>query len=243
MKMQKLKLFCLPYAGASARIYLPWQKQIGEFIQIVPVELSGRGEMFETPFYNNINEAVTDLYNRLHSQFQTGDFAFFGHSLGSLIVFELCRRLKELNQKMPVHIFLSGGGTPDIPKSVDKTIHNLPDDEFANEILKLGGTPQMLFTDRQLAETFIPILRADYKLFENYQYGGINPLNVDMTILHGRDDQLTKGKIDGWKKHTIKSCTIYEIDGGHFFIHQKSNDVLKIINNVLLNKKTISSFN
>lgn len=231
--MKRLKLFCFPYAGASARVYMPWQKLVGELIQIVPVELSGRGELFETPFYDSIDEAVDDLYQRLYEQFQTGDFAFFGHSMGSLIAFQLCCRLMTLNQKMPVHIFLSGGNAPDTPKSDGKFIHSLPDEEFAAEILKLGGTPPALFSDRQLAATFIPILRADYKMFESYNYNRTSPINTDMTIFHGKDDQLTKGKVEGWKKHTSKNCTIYEIEGDHFFIHQKTKDVLKIINTEL----------
>ena len=40
----RLRLFCLPYAGGSAvRIYGAWDRYLPADIEVVPVELAGRG--------------------------------------------------------------------------------------------------------------------------------------------------------------------------------------------------------
>lgn len=52
------KLFCLPYAGSSCNIYYPWKSKFPSSIEIVPIELAGRGKRFDEPQYKEFNQAV-----------------------------------------------------------------------------------------------------------------------------------------------------------------------------------------
>jgi surfactin synthase thioesterase subunit len=51
--MQKLKLFCVPYAGGSAKTFLGWKKWLDPGIELIPVELAGRGARVKDQFYGN----------------------------------------------------------------------------------------------------------------------------------------------------------------------------------------------
>lgn len=43
MRPPLVSLLCLPCAGASATMYLRWRRLLPKWIQVVPVELPGRG--------------------------------------------------------------------------------------------------------------------------------------------------------------------------------------------------------
>lgn len=228
-----IKLFCVPYAGGSAAVYSTWQKYLSPSIQVYPVELSGRGRRFREKLNNNIQQVVDDIYENIKDEIESTNYALFGHSMGNLIVFELAHKLKEMKHKAPVHIFFSGRSAPDIEREYEG-IYKMPDDEFAEEILSLGGTPEEVFKNKTLANIFIPILKADYETIETYEYKEkSNKLGVDITVLYGKQDALNKSSMEEWRNHTSQNCKIYSFDSGHFFINDKKEEVLNIINDTL----------
>jgi surfactin synthase thioesterase subunit len=96
-------------------------------------------------------------------------FAFFGHSMGALIAFELVRHLRRQQRPTPVHLFVSGHGAPelDTPRS---PIHQLPHHAFIEELCRLNGTPDEVFKNEELLELLLPALRADFAVCEEYVY-------------------------------------------------------------------------
>ena len=65
--MQKTKLFCFPHAGGSAFSYAKWKNHFNPYIEVVPVELAGRGYRIEENLYQSMEEAVNDVYNKISS--------------------------------------------------------------------------------------------------------------------------------------------------------------------------------
>ncbi len=233
--MKKIKLFCLPYAGGSANVYVNWRRNLANNIELCPVELAGRGRRYDDSFYEDIDAAVEDIYKTLETQILNTKFALYGHSMGSILAFELSHRLQERLGVLPKHIFFSGHSAPDVP-SRDKKMHLLPDEKFKHELLSLGGTPKEILEEEELLELFLPMLRADFKIIENYLYKDRkSKLNCDITVLNGKQDDLTLKEITEWRKHTDKHCKIIMFSGGHFFINDNGEDIVKIINDTLNN--------
>ncbi|MEM5672660.1 thioesterase domain-containing protein [Bacillus cereus] len=106
--MNTVKLICLPYAGGSARIYNTWVHLLDEKIEVVCPELAGRGKRFNEPFYKNLKEAVDDIYKNIEPIVNSGPYALFGHSMGSLLTFELYYKLKREGHCEPEAIFFQG---------------------------------------------------------------------------------------------------------------------------------------
>lgn len=232
--MSKIKLFCFPYAGGSAAIYMKWTKLLNNNIEVIPVELPGRGKRFVEPLSENINEVVNDIFNFIVKHLDGTPYALFGYSMGSWIAFELIRKIKSHGHNSPIHAFFAAKEAPHI-KRKSKNLHKLPTDEFSNEILKLGGTPREIFENEELRDIFITILKADYKIVETYNFTAhSSPLDCNITVFSGKEDEYKTEDIMGWQELTKKGCTIHTFDGGHFFIHDKLHDVVSIVNKTLI---------
>ncbi|TCO70415.1 thioesterase II family protein [Marinisporobacter balticus] len=233
--INKIKLFCLPYAGGSATIYWQWKKYMHSSIQICPVEMAARGSRFSEPFYKDMAAAVEDLLSQIVDSLDGSQYAFFGHSMGSLIVYELVHALKAFGYEEPQHIFFSGRYPPHIIDN--EKLHLLHDDEFMKEIFKYGGFTQQDVQEKELLDFLLPILKEDYKLLSTYNYKPKDSkFGCDITILNGlQDDAAMKFNPEEWKDYTNKKCLFYTFEGGHFFIKETAKEVVEIINHTIGN--------
>lgn len=230
-----IKLYCLPYAGGSAMTYTRWKKNLNGMIQLCPIELAGRGKRFTEPYYNSLSEAVDDIYQLIKPELDSGPYAFYGHSMGSRLVYELVRKIEALPHPKPVHLFLSGGNPPHLKKN-EKVYHTMPEEQFKTEIFNMGGTPREVFEHKELLEIFIPLLRADYKILETYEFQPDSMVfNCGITLFNGKADTEVSGvEIREWQRYTKIPCPIHEYEGGHFFIHDFMEDIVQIINDTLI---------
>ena len=89
----RLRLFCFPYAGGGAAVYRSWGGLLPREIQPCPVNLRGRGSRFTEAPLERL-EAVTESLAEELAPHLDVPFAFFGHSMGALIAFELTRLLR-----------------------------------------------------------------------------------------------------------------------------------------------------
>ena len=233
--MYKVKLFCLPYAGGSASIYIKWKRYLSDRIELHPVELAGRGKRMKSMTYSSLEEVVEDVYKSIRYELNDGvPYAIFGHSMGGMITYELACKLRELNCRNPMHVFFSGIYPPHI-KRKEKLLHLLSDEEFKDEILKLGGTDKELFEYKELVEIFMHLLRADYKIVETGNYFEKDyKLDFDISALGGREDADIKvNDLYEWQRYTNKKCSVHEFDGGHFFVNSDITGVTDVINRAL----------
>lgn len=233
--MDKIKLFCIPYAGGSAMVYLTWKKHLHNRIELVPVELAGRGRRFSEPLYRSAEEAVEDIFNRISGELESSPYALFGHSMGSLLAYELTRKILASKLQEPLHVFFSGRHPPYAPGE-KKGLHLLPDEEFIAEFYKLGGINEELLKNKELLDIFVPIIRADYRIVEEHIHkGDIPKLNSNISALNGKNDTFIVNKdISRWKECTNKNCRFYEFNDGHFFINSYREEVTSVINDTLL---------
>lgn len=231
--MKKIKLYCIPHAGSSVLAYLKLKKYLHPNMELVLQELAGRGSRINESYYNTIEEAASDVYESIKNQIDDTCYAILGHSMGSLITFELCHKIQKEGHNLPMHVFFSGRGAPHIKPKM-QIMHNLPEDEFINEILNMGGTPPELFSNTEMSRIFLPILRADYKLVETYAYREKDEkLNVDISILYSNEDKMIEGDVNEWSMYTDKRCHYNRFDGGHFFLFKNISAFMQVIHEKL----------
>lgn len=234
-RMSKIKLFCFPYAGGSAQVYNKWDKTLHPNIELVLVELAGRGRRIDEPFYDNFEELIDDIFNQIKSDILSHSYALFGHSLGALIAYELTEKIKQHEMVGPKHIFYSGKSVPHVEKEREIIYHLLNDKEFKTEVIKLGGTPPEFFQHPELAELFLPVLKNDFKMAEKYVFSeSIQRYSGDITVLLGKEDVFTAEQCHQWSAYTSGVCKLLYFNGGHFFIHDEMNRISDIINSTLI---------
>lgn len=233
--LDKIKLICLPYAGGSARVYSKWVNMLDKSIEVISPELTGREKRYNEPYYENLKEAVEDIYKNIRLIIDSGPYSLFGHSMGSLLTFELYYKLKEKGHREPEAIFFSGKAAPNIP--VKEKVHLYSEKQILKKISSLGGTPKEVLDNKDILNFYLPIIRADYKIIETYEYKQKNSLiSSPCHILYGSEDDIALEELLAWENHTYDIPKFYEICGGHFFIKDQENMVTSLLNQVLLGK-------
>lgn len=226
----------MPYAGGiSEFIYSNWKRVlINEKIEIVPIELSGRGKRSGESNYNSIKEAVEDIYNYICNDFKGKNYAIFGHSMGGLLTYELTKKIEETNIKKPKHIFVSGRAAAEFcPTKKERSMMSMKNGDFINEILKLEGTSKSIFQNEELRNIFLPILRNDYFMIGNYIHD-FKKINTPITVMHGESDTIEYENVKSWKNYTNSDFDIKTFEGGHFFIREQRDEILDVIKSTLL---------
>ena len=82
----RVSLYCLPFAGGSASYFSDWSDDLGEGIELVPVQLPGRGARLTEPPAERV-AAVADVVAGLIASASTRPL-LFGHSMGAILAFE-----------------------------------------------------------------------------------------------------------------------------------------------------------
>lgn len=235
--MSKIRLFCFPYAGGSAVIYNKWQPWLHPKIELIPVELAGRGRRIQEALYKDLPDIIEDVFREVSPKINGAPYALFGHSMGGMIAYELAQKIIDCRLPRPEHIFFSGRRAPHSKRKDRKQYHLMDDDTFIREVVELGGTPPEFFQHPELAELFLPLLRSDFKMSELATYDEpLRPLDTDISVLLGKEEDLIAEECDAWKYHGSRRCTIHYFNGGHFFLHDETEQIVGIINNVLAKK-------
>jgi surfactin synthase thioesterase subunit len=232
--MNRAKLYCFPYAGGASSAYNSWKPFLNTSIELRAVELAARGRRMRDPNYDSIDDAVDDVFNIVKDELTECPYALFGHSMGSMIAFELYYKIKDSGLPLPVHIIFSGRAAPQISRDGKRKLHHLPDDQFKKEMLEMGGTPKEFFEHPELLEVFLPLLRGDFRLTETYNHTEKDtPIDCDITVLSGKEDEDSVEEVEAWRVHAQNGCDIRYFDGGHFFIHDETERVVGIVNNAV----------
>jgi surfactin synthase thioesterase subunit len=230
--MEKINLICFPYAGASVYSYISLMKAFPAFINPIPIELPGRGKRIADCLITEMAPAIDECFKQIEV-FMHKPYAFYGHSMGALFAFLLSRRIFS-NDKLPkpLHLFLSGAGSPGHRKK-GVIRHLLPRDQFIQEIKNMGGTPHAIFEDEGLLNFYEPILRADFSIIENYKYQKEKKLPVPISVFIGTNDEEAKENATLWKEETSNEFSLLEFTGNHFFIFEHLEEMTKTIGGIL----------
>jgi medium-chain acyl-[acyl-carrier-protein] hydrolase len=228
----KLRLYCFAYAGGSAHQFLPWQAALGPDIEVAAFQLPGRGPRLAEPPIAAMAPLLDALAARLAAQLDSParlPFAFFGHSLGGLLAFELARLCQRRGMAMPERIVVSACNAPR-GRPAPRMLHRLDDAGLVDALRDYNGTPPAALADPELMALLLPAIRADFALVENYQYLPGPLLDVPLTVLAGRADRHVQAdRLPRWREETHGAHALHTFDGGHFFIHEQQRAVVDCI--------------
>ncbi|WP_305883644.1 thioesterase II family protein [Chroococcidiopsis sp. CCNUC1] len=223
-----LRLFCFHYAGGSGLSFRPWLDWLPLNVEGCLVELPGHGMRLSEPPFTRLEPLIAALHQALLPSF-TKPFVFFGHSMGALVSFELARRLRREQHPLPLHLFVSGQRSPQIPDP-DRPIHALPDSEFLDELRRYNGTPEAVLANTELMQLLLPTLRADFAAIETYDYSDEPPLDFPIGVLGGLQDwKADPPSLESWREQTQAIFDLRLFPGDHFFIYKAQPQVLSYL--------------
>ena len=223
-----MRVFFFPYAGGGPAAFAKLCNGLAASFEGQAVHYPGRGSRSPQPPLTDLLALVENLAQAIPPLLDK-PFAFFGHSMGGLIAFELARTLRRKGLAQPNILFFSACAAPQLPNP-HPSIHQLPDAEFVNELKKLNGIPPEILQNNELIGLSLPTIRADFEMLETYQYQPAAPLNCPLIALGGTDDsRVSRERLAGWSMHTKTSFESQFFAGDHFFITTASESVLKFM--------------
>lgn len=210
-----LRLFCFHHAGGTPSVYRDWNEHLEANVEIVLVLKPGRGVRKDEPAFTRIKPLVDNLVEAIAPNLDR-PFAFFGHSMGALVSFELARTLAARGMPAPIHLFASGCRPPSM-HGRDST-HQLPSARLIKVVRELGSAPPELETT-DFIRPRLPLLRADLAVCETYEHDPAATIDCPITAYGGTDDPIVQPEeLDGWADHTTASFKRHLMSGNHFFL-------------------------
>lgn len=213
----RLRLFCFPFGGGGASFYRSWPDGLPTDVEFCAVQLPGRENRLREPPFTQLSILIETLIRFLEPYLDI-PFAFFGHSMGALIGFELARELRKQNSTGLIYLFVSGRRAPQIADP-DPPKHNLPKSEFIDELRHYNGTPELVLQEPELMEIFLPLLRADFSILETYVYKNGDPIDCPITAFGGRQDsKVSHEDLAAWREQTCHEYRLKMFPGDHFYL-------------------------
>ncbi|MEU7649337.1 thioesterase II family protein [Streptomyces huasconensis] len=218
-----VRLVCFPHAGGAASYFYQVSKQLRPVADVLAVQYPGRQERRKEPCLTGVTELADVLAEEL-LEWADRPLAFFGHSMGALVGFEVARRLEPKGVRL-VSFFASGRAAPSLSR--DEGVHRRDDAGLIAKMKELGGTAGSLLDDPEVVEMLLPALRNDYRAVETYRLTPGPPLGCPLVVLTGdADPQVSVEEAARWRDFSTGEFEMHTYPGGHFYLDAHAASVL-----------------
>ena len=227
-----LRLFLFHHAGGSHLLYKGWEYGFPADWEVCVLDAPGRGRLSGAPLIDDSDELVA-YFSRELLPWTDRPFAFFGHSMGALVAYELTRRLAAEGRSLPVWLGLSSCGAPQAAREPRKpgARHLLTDGELRDWLRSVGGTPDAVLDEDATWRHFGPVFRNDFALVDTWRpVVDAEPLRAAVSAFGGADDPVVaRDRLAAWAGRTERFLGLNMFDGGHFYLADHRRPVARRI--------------
>jgi len=231
---RKVNLICIPYAGGSASAFAGWAKKFPlSDVNIVPLELPGRGFRFSQPLLTDFEDALEDMSGQL-AALETAPHVLFGYSLGGLIAWELARRQVKCGNSGLKALVVAACGAPGTAR--DRQLHLLSDNDLVARIDEIDGGSYCseAFKMPAIRQSVLPVLRADFSLAASYRDKSNASINLPLHVFYSDTDlHVSVEAAEAWRERTQYAIRRTGIAGGHFFLWSNQAEFLTVLDGAL----------
>jgi medium-chain acyl-[acyl-carrier-protein] hydrolase len=221
-------MFCFPHVGAGGAAFNSWLDRLPADVELCAIRLPGRENRLREPLLDDWLELFESLGPVLTPLLDV-PFVLVGHCSGSVLAYELARRLRAAGAARPTMLILSSTDGPGV-RRIDDPLHLLPRRELLSRVVEFGGMAGEVLDDPDLMDIFERILRADYRVIERLEYSGGPPLDVPITVVGGRHDEFTTCQgMAAWSAETTKEFSLHLLDAGHYILSEAGELVAQIM--------------
>lgn len=212
----RLRLICLPPAGSGAGAFRAWRPYVPEHMELVPVELPGRGSRIDEPVPDDLDALVEALLHSLEPELDL-PYALFGHSFGAVVAYELALRIERAGLRPPSALLASASRAPHLPL-MREPVSAGSDDELIAWPLSTGGLPRELLAFPDFLSELLTAVRGDLALAEDYVIPHPVAVSCPLFTFAGEDDTVVPvAQVRPWAAYTPAEHRPRVLPGGHSF--------------------------
>lgn len=220
-------LVCFPFAGGVANYFFRLSATLQPDVLVLAVQYPGRQDRLHEPLVDEIAVLADRIADALLG-WSDRPAAFFGHSMGAVVGYEVARRWEASGVALR-HLYVSGRRAPSRTRDTD-TVHLRDDAGIRAEVDRLGGPAAELLTHPELGPLLLPPIRNDYKAIETYRHPPGPPLTCPVTTIIGdHDPMVTLDEARAWAAHTTGPYTLRVFAGGHFYLTDHQQKIVGIV--------------
>lgn len=210
------KLYIFPHAGGSPQYYVPFSKAFTTDVKRIGVQYPGKGGNHDLGSFTSIEDLADRICEKL-SPPADGCAAFFGHSMGALLAFEVARRFEADGDRIAA-LFVSAAGAPG-----RAGYDNIGDSDrgLLEAVSQMTGVNPEFLENEEFAAKILPTLRG-LKAIANYDCPPEARVSCPIFAYHGdEDDVATVEKVAPWAERTTGefSSRVFTAPGHHFYLN------------------------
>jgi surfactin synthase thioesterase subunit len=220
---RKPKLYIFPHAGGSAQYYVPFANVFTSDIKRIAVEYPGQRGIHDLGSFTGIPDLADRICQMLSPLDQSdGEVAFFGHSMGALLAFDVARRFEAAGSPIAA-LFVSACAAPGrigyeyIPES---------DRGLLNAVSEMTGVNPEFLQNEEFAAKILPTLRG-LRAIANYGCPPDATISCPIYAFLGDDDEVaTYEKVAPWSERTTSEFTARVFTGHHFYLNEHLTELV-----------------
>ncbi|WP_167768707.1 type I polyketide synthase [Nocardia sp. CS682] len=245
-----LRVFALPFVGGGASVFTPWPNFLPDTVEVVGIQYPGREDRVNEVPIDAMPEFIEELADAMLPHLDR-TFAIYGHSMGSLLAYELTKYLEQNYAEVPLKLIIGGWPSPALVESYVRNLKHIRDGfdmdrESDSRVLQVLRDNELLtipVEDEASVKPMMPAVRADLKMLGDYRFEHGVALRAPITVLRGAEDHLFEAdQLQGWEKLTSGRFELKTVPGGHLFIQNPSAQVMRTIADELSADDAFPSF-
>ena len=219
-----LSLLILPHAGGNAHYYAQWERRLPADVGLLVAQYPGRGSRFIEDLPESVDDLVAPIVELLATDQR--DLVVLGHSMGTLVAYEVARGLTERGRP-PLALIGSACRAPFLPNPSPVLPGTLTDEELVEAIKARGGTEHEILDEPEMREIILPSIRADFAIDDVYRCPDAKgSLNSPVTIVGGESDPIVPvGDLVEWREVTTGQARVETLVGGHFYFDENEENM------------------
>lgn len=221
-----MRIYAIPYAGASAKVFISLKEKLAGKIYVIPMDLPGHGKMCDKQCVDNIKSMAQSIYEQIQDEIDQEDYSLLGYCMGSWVMCELYYIIKKNKKPLPKTLFIFATNYDQL-KQKKHGYSDMSNEQLVKELVDTNQLPEDIASNHRVLQFILPIMRTDLSAVENYRFRCLRPkIKARGIIIYSKDDQEA---IHKWNKVFAHSCEYYKINSSHLFLGNESDNVSDII--------------
>lgn len=226
----RLRVICFHNAGSAESVWtgpasnelLSWVKARGD-AELVAMSYPGRDKLVKSAPHESTESLVEAMLPVLYNKIADGvPYVVVSHSVGTWVAFDLLMLARKAGLPMPKAAFFNGFAGPQLPVSRRpwRQSRNLSSEEMKDEVKNwdpdhFSGAAKVVFGENDWKKTWEPLMRADFRLFDEYECKYMNEAKFDFPIFSfhmGKEKMITPDMQELWKDWTTSTFSFSEFE-------------------------------